>query len=189
LLAAFYNNGLRSFRFVCSVQELKHKYISQGGKELMDYLERIMHIIAILSIGVVYGVDVFFTVIGRKALSLSSDAGMTEVIGRIHEVADKRMPIFGATGLVSTLVLAGTQWLNSAPASALAWSITAIIAQIIFLILYSTVSKPVNIELTRAAQTGQVPVNARLLQNRWDRVIPLRACLLLLALLSLIISI
>jgi hypothetical protein len=155
----------------------------------MDYLERIMHIIAILSIGVVYGVDVFFTVIGRKALSLSSDSGMTEVFGRIHEVADRRMPIFGAVALVSTLTLAGIQWFNSTPASALAWSLTALIAQVVFLVLYSVVSKPVNVELTRAAQTGRVPANARLLQNRWDRVIPLRASLLLLTMFSLSISI
>jgi hypothetical protein len=158
----------------------------------MNYLERIMdimHIIAILSIGIVYGVDVFFTVIGRKALSQCSDAGMTEVIGRIHEVADRRMPIFGAVALVSTLALVGTQWFNSAPTSALAWSLTALIAQVVFLVLYTVVSKPVNVELTRAAQTGRVPANARILQNRWDRVIPLRASLLLLTLFSLTISI
>jgi formate hydrogenlyase subunit 3/multisubunit Na+/H+ antiporter MnhD subunit len=157
----------------------------------MDHLERVLHVIAILSIGVVYGVDVFFMIIGRKALSRSSDAAMTEVIGRIHEVADKRMPIFGAVALVSTLALAGTQWFNSAPASALALacSLTALIAQVVFLVLYSVVSKPVNVELTRAAQTGRVPANARLLQNRWDRVIPLRASLLLLTLFSLTISI
>ncbi|NOU93488.1 hypothetical protein GC093_09685 [Paenibacillus sp. LMG 31456] len=119
-----------------------------------------LHIIAILSIVVVYGVDVFFTVIGRKALSLSSDAGMTEVIGRIHEVADTRMPIFGAFALVSTLVLAGTQWFNFAPVYALTWSLTALIAQVVFLVLYSVVSKPVNVELTRVAQTGRVPANA-----------------------------
>jgi hypothetical protein len=155
----------------------------------MDHLERVLHVIAILSIGVVYGVDVFFMIIGRKALSRTSDAGMTEVIGRIHEVADKRMPIFGAVALVSTLALAGTQWFNSAPASTLACSVTALIAQAVFLVLYSVVSKPVNVELTRAAQTGRVPANARLLQNRWDRVIPLRASLLLLTLFNLTISI
>jgi hypothetical protein len=155
----------------------------------MNLFINVLHVSAILSIGVLYGVDVFFTVIGRKALSQSSDAGMTEVIGRIHEVADVRMPIFGAVALVSTLALAAAQWFNSAPASALAWSLTALIAQIVFLVVYSAVSKPVNVALTRAAQSGQVPANARLLQNRWDSVITLRAGLLLLTLLSLIFSI
>lgn len=155
----------------------------------MDYLERTLHIIAILSIAVVYGVDVFFTVIGRKALALSSDAGMTEVIGRIHEVADKRMPLFGAISLVTTLALNGTLWFNSAPASTVVWTLISLIAQVIFLVLYTTISKPVNVVLTRAAQTGLVPDNARLLQNRWDQFIPLRAIILLITLFSLVISI
>ncbi|MDQ0059969.1 hypothetical protein [Paenibacillus harenae] len=108
----------------------------------MDDFVRILHSIAILSIGVVYGVDVFFTVIVRKALTRSSDAGMTEVIGRIHEVSSGRMPIFGASALVSTLALAVTQWLfNSMSISSLGWILTALIAQIMFLVLYATVSR------------------------------------------------
>lgn len=155
----------------------------------MSIFEHILFAVAVLSVGVVYGVDVFFTVIGRKALSLSSDTAMTEVMGRIHEVADKRMPIFGVAALVTSLLLAIARMLDSAPSSALAfvWIIIALVAQIAFLILYSTVSKPVNVQLTRAAQSGQFPGNARALQNRWDQVIPLRAGFLTLTLICLIV--
>lgn len=155
----------------------------------MEVMEHVLHITAILSIGVVYGVDVFFTVVGRTALNKSSDESMTEIIGRIHETADKRMPLFGAAALLSTVMLTLFQLLNSSPALTIIWSVAALILQIVFLIMYSLISKPINAQLIRAAQTSQVPANARLLQNRWDSVIPVRASLLFLTLLILTISI
>jgi hypothetical protein len=60
-------------------------------------------VVAVLGTGVVYGVDVFFAVIGRRALAGSSDATIAEVMGRLHQVADARMPIFGVIGLLATI--------------------------------------------------------------------------------------
>jgi hypothetical protein len=42
--------------------------------------------VAVLSIGVVYGTDAFFALIGRKALAHSSEAAIADVIGHVHEV-------------------------------------------------------------------------------------------------------
>lgn len=152
----------------------------------MVFLEHVLYAAAILSVGVVYGDEIFFTVVGRKALSLSTDAAMTEVMGRIHEVADKRMPIFGAAGIILSLLLAITQVIDSVFTSAFVWILIALIAQVVYLILFSAVAKPIQVQLTRAALSGQFPNNSRVLQNRWGRVIPLQAGLL--TLLCLILS-
>lgn len=63
-------------------------------------------VLAVLCTGVVYGVDVFFAVIGRRALAESSDAAIADVMGHLHQVADARMPIFGVIGLVATIAFA-----------------------------------------------------------------------------------
>lgn len=141
--------------------------------------------LALLSLGVVYGTDVFFAFVGRRALAMSSDAGITDVMGHIHEVGDARMPIFGVLSMVATLVflvLAGlgtvASWLG----------IVALLAQIAFLVLYNVFSKPINIQLRQAARSGQVPTETRRLQQNWDHVVVARASLLFTALVCLIIA-
>jgi hypothetical protein len=49
---------------------------------------------ALLGAAAVYGTDVFFCVVGRTALAQVSDAALVETMGRLHEVADRRMPLF-----------------------------------------------------------------------------------------------
>ena len=46
-----------------------------------------------------YRTDVFFCVVGRTALTRVSDSALVETMGRFEEVADRRMPIFGAMTL------------------------------------------------------------------------------------------
>ena len=58
---------------------------------------------ALLGAAAVYGTDVFFCVVGRTALAHVSDATLVETMGRLHEVADRRMPIFGVIGIVGAL--------------------------------------------------------------------------------------
>ncbi|PTF52851.1 hypothetical protein BUY34_14585, partial [Staphylococcus cohnii] len=62
-------------------------------------MELVAGIIAILMIGVVFGVDVFFSIIGVQALRKCRDKSMVDVLGHIHQIADKRMPQFGTVGL------------------------------------------------------------------------------------------
>jgi hypothetical protein len=65
----------------------------------MSLLPNVLLVFAIAAVGVVYGVDVFFAVVGRRALAHSSNAAIAEVMGRFHEVADARMPVFGVSGV------------------------------------------------------------------------------------------
>src|SRR5690349_15863307 len=59
--------------------------------------------VATLTVGVIYGVDVFFAIIGRSALARTRNASLVDVMGHLHAVADARMLIFGATSIVATL--------------------------------------------------------------------------------------
>jgi predicted DNA repair protein MutK len=65
-----------------------------------------LSVLAVLCTGVVYGVDVFFAAIGQRALAQSDDAAIANVMGRLHQVSDARMPIFGVTGLLAAIGVA-----------------------------------------------------------------------------------
>jgi hypothetical protein len=54
-----------------------------------------------------------------------------------------------------------------------------------WLIIYARISAPINARLTAASQTGDLPPDARLLQQRWDSVITARSGLQMLAILAL----
>jgi chemotaxis regulatin CheY-phosphate phosphatase CheZ len=82
----------------------------------------------------------------------------------------------------AALAAATGHWVSTA-AGAL-----AALALIIFLTIYTRVSKPVNTALTAAALADQVPGNARQLQARWDSVINGRVALQTLALAALCIG-
>ncbi len=145
--------------------------------------------LATLGVGVAYGTDVFFAAIGRKALGQTADASLTDVMGRLHEYADVRMPLFAVTGMFSTLGLVFAAHLGTA-ASGLA--LAAFAALVIHLSLYLSVAKPINARLTEAARQmsagGEAPPNARRLQQRWDSVIVPRALLLGFAMFCLALA-
>ncbi|NJL38271.1 MAG: DUF1772 domain-containing protein [Leptolyngbyaceae cyanobacterium RM2_2_4] len=135
-------------------------------------------ILAIASVGVVYGVDVFFAVIGRRALAHSSDAAIAEVMGRFHEVADARMPVFGVSGVLATIAFAILVGWGTVPS----WlSLVALAGLLIQLGLYLVIAKPINTKMTEAIQKGQILAEIRDLQNRWDSVIIARALVMTLA--------
>jgi hypothetical protein len=108
-----------------------------------------------------------------------SDAALVEVTGRLHEVADRRMPIFGVVGIGAALVSIIFS------RAYLLWALSAVFAQVVFIVVYRRVSAPVNAELTRHARAGSVPADARALQARWDSVIAVRVFLVGFALLAL----
>ena len=137
-----------------------------------------LSLLAVLCTGVVYGVDVFFAVIGQRALAESNDAAIADVMGRLHQVSDARMPIFGVTGLLATIALAAISPIGT-PVSWL--TLSAIAGLLIQLSLYLTVAKPINTKLTKAVQRKEVLTNTRELQNRWNSVIVARAIAMTLA--------
>ncbi len=135
--------------------------------------------LALLGAAAVYGTDVFFCVVGRTALTHVSDAALVETMGRLHEVADRRMPIFGVIGIVGALAsiaFSRVSWL---------WALSAVAAQVVWIIVYRSVAAPVNAELTRHARAHSVPNDARALQARWDSVIVARVLLMGFAVVSL----
>jgi hypothetical protein len=138
--------------------------------------------LALLSTGVVYGTDVFFALVARPALRRADEASLTQVLGHLHAVADARMPVLGATALLSIGALAAGGW-GTWPG----WlALLALAGQLTQLLAYVRVAQPVNRAQTAAAQHGITPPDARALQTRWDRVIGLRAAALTLAMGALV---
>jgi hypothetical protein len=135
--------------------------------------------LALLGAAGVFGTDVFFCVVGRTALARVTDATLVDAMGRLHEVADRRMPVFGVLGIGGAL--ASTAFSRAS----LPWALSAVAAQAVWIAIYRTVSAPVNAELTRHAQAGSVPANARALQARWDSVVVARVLLIGFAVLAI----
>ena len=138
----------------------------------MTLLSEGLVLLALLSAGVVYGTDVFFAVVGKAALERVGDAALTETMGRLHRVGDARMPLFGATALVSTLALVFAAGLGSLPSI---FALLALAGLAVQLGAYLRVAQPINRVQTAAAEQGATLDNARELQRRWDSVIVLRA--------------
>jgi Domain of unknown function (DUF1772) len=137
-----------------------------------------LFVLAVICTGVVYGVDVFFAVIGQRALAESDDAAIADVMGRLHQVSDARMPIFGGTGLLATIALAAISPIGTL----VSWlTLSAIAGLLVQLSLYLTVAKPINTKMTKAVQRKEVLTDIRELQNRWDSVVVARAIAMTLA--------
>jgi hypothetical protein len=137
----------------------------------MQFVDALL-VLAVLSTGVVYGVDVFFAIIARRALAESSDAAIADVMGRLHQVADARMPIFGVIGLLAMIAFAAVSPFGTTSSWLTLIAISSVLVQ---LSLYLIVAKPINTKMTEASQRKQVLSDIRELQNRWDSVIVARA--------------
>lgn len=136
---------------------------------------------AILATGIVYGTDAFFTIVGASALARTSAASLTDVMGRLHEVADRRMVFVGATGL-----LLSSACMVSAPTTrGRMVAAVAVGSQIAYVVLYSRCSKPINIRLTAGARSGEIAPETHALQRRWDRVVRVRFGLMAVSVLCL----
>jgi Domain of unknown function (DUF1772) len=153
----------------------------------MRTLIEILAILAILANAVIYGTDVFGAIVLRPAIAAVDDRTLTQLLGHIHHIADRRFPAIGAAGLIAamaTAALAGASghWVSAAAAA------LATLALVIFLAIYNRVSKPVNTALTAAPLADRVPGDARQLQARWDSVINARVALQTLALAALCVA-
>jgi hypothetical protein len=144
-------------------------------------------LIAVIGVGVVYGTDVFSAVVLRPALARVDDRSLGAVAGFVHRYGDRRMPIPGVVGLVAaatstTLGALATNWPQAISAG------VGLLLLLVWLVLYTRVSAPINRQLTAAAENGQVLPNVRELQANWDRIINVRAVLQGLALAALCIT-
>jgi hypothetical protein len=143
--------------------------------------------IAVLGNAVVYGTDVFCAVVMRPALARVDDRALAAVTGFVHRYGDRRMPVPGVIGIVAaatSAALAGfaAHWLQATAAG------IAVVLLLIWLLLYTRVSAPINRQLTAAADAGRVLPNVRALQAHWDRIINTRAALQSVALTALCIT-
>jgi len=150
-------------------------------------LARIAALIAVLGTAVVYGTDVFCAIVLRPALTLVDDRALVAVMGSVHRYGDRRMPVPGVLGVFAaavSAVLAGVtaHWTQAIAAGA------AVLLLLVWIVLYTQVSAPINRQLTAAADASQSLPNGRVLQAKWDRIIDARAMLQGLAVASLCVA-
>jgi hypothetical protein len=144
-------------------------------------------LIAVLGTAVVYGTDAFCAMVQRPALAAIDDRALVAVMGNVHRYGDRRMPLPGVIGMLAAatsaaLAAAAGNWAEAAPAA------TALGLLVVWLVLYTRNSKPINQQLTAAAVTGGTPPDARALQGKWDRIINARAIIQGLAVASLCVA-
>ena len=143
--------------------------------------------LAILANGVIYGTDVFGALVLCPAMGAVDDRTLTQAMGHIHRIADRRIAAISIGGLIVTaattaLAAATGHWVSTAAAA------LATLALIVFAVVYTTISKPVNTALTAAALADRVPGDTRQLQARWDSVINARVALQTIALGALCVA-
>jgi Domain of unknown function (DUF1772) len=153
----------------------------------MTNFANVAALIAVLGTGVVYGTDVFCAMVLRPAFARIDDAALVAVTGYVHRYGDRRMPIPGVLGILAAAASAALA-AAAGRSTAAVMAAAALALLLIWLVVYVRVSKPINQQLTAAAEAGHVPANARALQANWDRVINLRAVLQGLAVCALCVA-
>jgi hypothetical protein len=144
-------------------------------------------LIAVLGTAVIFGTDVFCAMVQRPALAAIDDRALVAVMGNVHRYGDRRMPLPGAVGMLAAaasaaLAAAADRWAQAIPAAA------AVALLLVWIALYARISAPINRQLTAAAENCDVPSNARVLQNKWDRIINVRAAVQGLAVAALCLT-
>jgi hypothetical protein len=141
-------------------------------------------LLGIAGTGIIYGTDVFSALVLCPAASEATDASVADLVGRIHQYGDRRLPVPGVAAMLAAAAIAGfaksaeTRWAASG----------ALLALAIWLGVYLSISAPVNKRLRAAASSHTVPTDTRALQSRWASVIWLRAGLQAVALGGLLIA-
>lgn len=153
----------------------------------LDLSIRIAVLIAVLGTAVVYGTDVFCAMVLRPALASVDDGVVVAVTGHVHRYGDRRMPVPGGLALLATAASAVLAAVAADWAAVIATA-CALALMLVWLVLYTQVSAPINRRLTAAAVANQTLANGRVLQEKWDRIIGVRALLQGLALAALCVA-
>jgi hypothetical protein len=151
---------------------------------VLDLTIRATALIAILGTAVVYGTDVFSAIVLRPALASVDDRALVAVMGNVHRYGDRRMPVPGALGILATATTAVAAAVVAHWAQTIAAGV-ALVLLLVWIVLYTQVSAPINRQLTSAADAGHTLPNGRALQAKWDQIIGVRATLQGLALAAL----
>jgi anthrone oxygenase-like protein len=139
-------------------------------------------LVGILSAAVIYGTDLFCALVVRPAAGGAADASVADLIGRIHEYGDRRLPVPGVVSIIAAGLAVPIS--NGAPARI--GAAIALVALLAWLAIYLRISAPINKKLRTAAANHTVPADTKELQRSWDRVIWLRAVLQVIALAGLL---
>jgi len=142
--------------------------------------------IAVLALAAIYGAEVFAMVVLRSALAHVDEPTLSTTMGRIHQYGDRRLPVFFIVGLLSAILSGVTAALAGGRAIAVIG--VAVLSLLAWLWVFLRISAPINRTLTAAVVSGRNPPDARDLQQRWDRVIPIRLTLQSLALAALCVA-
>lgn len=148
----------------------------------MNTLAGIAALVAVFGAAVIYGTDLFCALVLRPAASGASDASVADLLGRVHEYGDRRLPLPGVLSVIATALTAATSDSTSARIGAA----IALAALLLWLAIYLRISAPINKRLRAAAASHTVPADTRELQQRWDSVIWTRALLQTIALAGLL---
>jgi hypothetical protein len=154
---------------------------------VLDSFIRVTALIAVLSTAIVYGTDVFCAMVLRPALAQVDDRALVVVIGNVHQIGDRRMPLPGIMGIVAGAASAVLAAVAGHAAEAVAAGL-AVVLLLVWIGVYSRVSAPINRQLTAAADAGVTPPNSRALQSKWERVINGRALLQGMAVAALCVA-
>jgi uncharacterized membrane protein len=150
----------------------------------MTQFAQLAALIAVMGTAVVYGTDVFCAMVLRPALARLDDRALGAVTGFVHRYGDRRMPVPGAIGVVAAAASTALAALAGHWAQTIAAGV-AVVLLLVWLVLYTRVSAPINRQLTTAADSGRVLPDVRVLQADWDRIINARAILQGLALAAM----
>jgi hypothetical protein len=142
----------------------------------MTALLDILATTAALATAVIFGTDTLGALVMRPTYAALDDATMTRVVGLSHRYGNARMPLPGILSVIAGAATTLTAFLTHRPAAGTAAG-TALLLLLIWLILFNRISLPINKTFIEAADAGQVPPDARQLQQRWDSIINLRAAL------------
>ena len=149
-----------------------------------DLITRIAALIAVLGTAMVYGTDMFCAIVLRPALAFVDDSALVAVMGSVHRYGDRRMPVPGVLGIVATAISAVLATVTEHWAQAIAAG-AALVLLLVWIVLYTQVSAPINRQLTAAADADRTLSNGRALQAKWDGIIDARAMLQGLAVAAL----
>ncbi|AFU02025.1 hypothetical protein [Nocardia brasiliensis] len=148
---------------------------------MFSTVAQVVAIVSVLANAVIYGTDACYALVTRAVYARMDDSTLTASAGWGHYYGDRRMPVFGAGGVITAVLTVVLAAIGGQFAAAVAAGI-AVAALVIWLLVYVRVAKPVNTVQTAAAQAGTTPPNARALQDKWDSVIPARVALQTIAL-------
>ena len=140
--------------------------------------------LAVLACAIIYGTDIFAAIVLRPALAMLDSETIINTMGRVHEIADRRMPVPGIVGLFAAVVGTVTAAIAGRWDPAVLATI-AVASLVAWLAIYIRISAPINRQFAAAIHAGQVSLDARTLQGQWDRVINARSALQMLAITTL----